>query len=173
MAFNRWADWDYDVFIPAPSAAPTRHPAPRHALCLIGLIGLFRVHPTEFSLPAPARSPPDHPRYSLTKRFAPYTHAVWVFCHRPDGRLGRHDGDLHSPLPGCCGGGLVLVFGFDLITRPGRPSSTSRPAFILSRGPWRGAALRLARLLHFLTWLILLAFGWLRCFRCHIGSPWD
>src|SRR5277367_2360413 len=78
MAFNRWADWDYDVFNPRTmrrSQLGTRRST--LILCVLALIG-FVVGCAQLNFLCLALCPVACAMilgYSLTKRFTAYTHA--------------------------------------------------------------------------------------------------
>ena len=79
-------------------------------------------------------------------------------------------GSLISPLPWLLAAGVwCWVFGFDLIYAT-QDVEFDRQAQLHSYPARHGvaAALRLARMLHLFTWLILLAFGWL----ANLGMPY-
>ncbi len=72
-------------------------------------------------------------------------------------------GSIESPLPWLpAAGGWCWVFGFDLIYAT-KNVAFDRQARLQSYPARHGvaASLRLARILHFFSWLILLSFGWL------------
>lgn len=168
MAFNRWADWDYDTFNPRTkrrSQLGTR--GTTLALCAIGLaafvFGCSRLNSLCLTL-CPVACVLIL-GYSLTKRFTVYSHAFLglALAAAPMGAWAATTGNLMSLLPWMLAAAVwYWVFGFDLIY------ATQDVEFDLQAKlhsfPARygvKAAFRLARILHFMTWLILLAFGWL------------
>jgi 4-hydroxybenzoate polyprenyltransferase len=168
MAFNRWADWDYDAFNPRTkrrSQLGTRRTT--LALCVTALVA-FVFGCSQLNFLCLALCPVACViilGYSVTKRFTAYSHAFLglALAVAPMGAWAATTGDLASPLPWMLAAAVwYWVFGFDLIY------ATQDVEFDLQAKlhsfPVRygvKAALRLARILHFLTWLILLAFGWL------------
>lgn len=175
MAFNRWADWDYDTFNPRTkrrSQLGTRRST--MVLCLIALTA-FVLGCSQLNYLCLVLCPVAVILvlgYSLTKRFTAYTHAVLglALAAAPMGAWAATTGDLNSLLPWLLAGAVwYWVFGFDLIY------STQDVDFDLQARlhsyPARygvASALRLARTLHVFTWLILLAFGWI----AHLGMPY-
>jgi len=168
MAFNRWADWDYDVFNPRTKRRSQLGTRPMTLfLCLIALaafvIGCAMLNYLCLVLcPVACLIVLG---YSLTKRFTAYTHAVLglALAAAPMGAWAATTGDLTSPLPWLLATAVwCWVFGFDLIYAT-QDVDFDRQAKLHSYPAKHGveAALRLARFLHVLTWLILLAFGWL------------
>lgn len=168
MAFNRWADWDYDVFNPRTkrrSQLGTRRMT--MVLCVISLVAfVFGCAQLNFLClmlcPVACLLVLG---YSLTKRFTSYTHAVLglALAAAPMGAWAATVGNFNSILPWLLAAAVwCWVFGFDLIYAT-QDVEFDRQAQLHSYPARRGvpAALRLARILHFLTWLILLAFGWL------------
>ena len=175
MAFNRWADWDYDTFNPRTKRRAqlgTRRST--MILCFIALAA-FVLGCSQLNYLCLILCPVAVILilgYSLTKRFTAYTHAVLglALAAAPMGAWAATTGDLHSLLPWLLAGAVwYWVFGFDLIY------STQDVDFDLQARlhsyPARygvASALRLARTLHVFTWLILLAFGWI----AHLGMPY-
>jgi 4-hydroxybenzoate polyprenyltransferase len=168
MAFNRWADWDYDVFNPRTkrrSQLGTRKTT--LALCLIALLA-FAVGSSQLNFLCLALCPLACLiilGYSLTKRFTDYSHAFLglALAAAPMGAWAATTGDLFSPLPWLLASAVwCWVFGFDLIYAT-QDVEFDRQARLHSFPARHGvpAALRLARTLHAFTWLILLGFGWL------------
>jgi 4-hydroxybenzoate polyprenyltransferase len=166
MAFNRWADWDYDAFNPRTkrrSQLGTRRGT--MILCVLALIafvvGCAQLNPLCLALCPVACL--IMLGYSLTKRFTAYSHAFLglALASAPMGAWAATRGDLYSPLPWLLAAAVwCWVFGFDLIyaTQDVEFDIQAR----LHSYPARhgiGAALRLARILHFFTWLLLLTFG--------------
>jgi 4-hydroxybenzoate polyprenyltransferase len=175
MAFNRWADWDYDVFNPRTkrrSQLGTRRLT--WILCLIAL-GAFLAGCSQLNFLCLALCPLACLMilgYSLTKRFTSYSHAFLglALAAAPMGAWAATAGNLTSPLPWLLAAAVwCWVFGFDLIYAT-QDVEFDRQAQLHSYPARYGveAALRLARSLHFFTWLILLAFGWL----AHLGMPY-
>ncbi len=168
MAFNRWADWDYDMFNPRTkrrSQLGTR--GTTLALCVLALIA-FAIGCSQLNFLCLALCPVACViilGYSLTKRFTAYSHAFLglALAAAPMGAWAATTGSLRSPLPWLLAAAVwCWVFGFDLIYAT-QDVEFDRQAKLHSFPARYGvkAALRLARILHFLTWLILLAFGWL------------
>jgi 4-hydroxybenzoate polyprenyltransferase len=168
MAFNRWADWDYDVFNPRTmrrSQLGTR--GSTLALCVIALIA-FVIGCSQLNLLCLVLCPVACAMilgYSLTKRFTDYSHAFLglALAAAPMGAWAATTGSLESPLPWLLAAGVwCWVFGFDLIYAT-QDVDFDRQAQLHSYPARHGvpAALRLARILHIFTWLILMAFGWL------------
>jgi 4-hydroxybenzoate polyprenyltransferase len=168
MAFNRWADWDYDVFNPRTkrrSQLGTR--GTTISLCVLALVA-FAVGCSQLNFLCLALCPVACViilGYSLTKRFTAYSHAFLglALAAAPMGAWAATTGSLASPLPWLLAAGVwCWVFGFDLIYAT-QDVEFDRQARLFSFPARYGvpAALRLARILHIFTWLILLAFGWL------------
>ena len=175
MAFNRWADWDYDVFNPRTmrrSELGTRRST--LALCVVALIA-FVVGCAQLNLLCLALCPVACAMilgYSLTKRFTAYSHAFLglALAAAPMGAWAATTDSLESPLPWLLAAGVwCWVFGFDLIYAT-QDVDFDRQAQLHSFPARHGvpAALRLARVLHAATWLILIAFGWL----AHLEMPY-
>jgi 4-hydroxybenzoate polyprenyltransferase len=175
MAFNRWADWDYDVFNPRTarrSELGTR--GSTLALCVVALIA-FVVGCASLNLLCLVLCPVACAMvlgYSLTKRFTAYTHAFLglALAAAPMGAWAATTGSLTSAPPWLLAAAVwCWVFGFDLIYAT-QDVDFDRQAQLHSFPARHGvaAALRLARVLHALTWLILIAFGWL----AHLGMPY-
>jgi 4-hydroxybenzoate polyprenyltransferase len=175
MAFNRWADWDYDVFNPRTmrrSELGTRRST--LVLCVLALIA-FVVGCAQLNFLCLALCPVACAiilGYSLTKRFTAYSHAFLglALAAAPMGAWAATTGSLVSPLPWLLAAGVwCWVFGFDLIYAT-QDVDFDRQAQLHSYPARHGvaAALRLARILHACTWLILLAFGWL----AHLEMPY-
>ncbi|MCE0484642.1 MAG: putative 4-hydroxybenzoate polyprenyltransferase [Methylacidiphilales bacterium] len=168
MAFNRWADWDYDMFNPRTkrrSQLGTK--TGTLVLCVVALLA-FAFGCSQLNLLCLALCPVACViilGYSLTKRFTAYSHAFLglALAAAPMGAWAATTGNLHSPLPWLLAGAVwYWVFGFDLIYAA-QDVEFDRQARLHSYPARHGvkSALRLARLLHAFTWLILLAFGWL------------
>jgi len=175
MAFNRWADWDYDTFNPRTkrrSQLGTR--GTTLALCVLALIA-FAVGCSQLNFLCLALCPVACViilGYSLTKRFTAYSHAFLglALAAAPMGAWAATTGSLESPIPWLLAAAVwCWVFGFDLIYAT-QDVEFDLQAKLHSYPAKHGvpAALRLARILHFLTWLILLAFGWL----AHLEMPY-
>ncbi len=168
MAFNRWADWDYDNFNPRTKRRAqlgTR----RLTMFLCGIaLAAFVLGCSQLNFLCLALCPVACLLilgYSLTKRFTAYTHAFLglALAAAPMGAWAATVGNFNSPLPWLLATGVwCWVFGFDLIYST-QDVEFDRQARLHSYPARHGvkAALRLARILHFMTWLILLAFGWL------------
>ncbi|HEV3272770.1 MAG TPA: UbiA-like polyprenyltransferase [Candidatus Methylacidiphilales bacterium] len=176
MAFNRWADWDYDTFNPRTkrrSQLGTRRGT--LALCSLALAA-FVFGCSQLNLLCLALCPVACALilgYSLTKRFTAYSHAFLglALAAAPMGAWAATMGNLRSPLPWMLAAAVwCWVFGFDLIYAT-QDVEFDRQAQLHSFPARHGvkAALRLARTLHVFTWLMLLAFGW----RAHLGMPYD
>jgi len=168
MAFNRWADWDYDTFNPRTkrrSQLGTRRTT--LALCVLALVA-FVFGCSQLNFLCLALCPVACALilgYSLTKRFTVYSHAFrgLALAAAPMGAWAATTGNLMSLLPWLLATAVwYWVFGFDLIYAT-QDVEFDRQARLHSFPARYGvkAALRLARILHFMTWLILLAFGWL------------
>jgi 4-hydroxybenzoate polyprenyltransferase len=175
MAFNRWADWDYDVFNPRTkrrSQLGTKRTT--MALCLFALLA-FVFGSSQLNLLTLALCPVACVimlGYSLTKRFTAYSHAFLglALAAAPMGAWAATTGNLISPLPWLLAAAVwCWVFGFDLIYAT-QDVDFDRQARLHSYPARHGvaAALRLARILHLYTWLILVAFGWF----AHLGVPY-
>ena len=171
MAFNRWADWDYDTFNPRTkrrSQLGTRRST--MMLCVIALVA-FVFGCSQLNFLCLALCPVACVMilgYSLTKRFTAYSHAFLglALAAAPMGAWAATTGNLDSPLPRLLALAVwCWVFGFDLIYAT-QDVEFDRQAKLYSYPAKYGvkAALRLARILHLLTWLILLPFGWLAGF---------
>ena len=166
MAFNRWADWDYDIFNPRTqrrSQLGTR----QRTMLLCGLALLaFVIGCAQLNLLCLALCPVACViilGYSLTKRFTAYTHAFLglALAAAPMGAWAATRGNLFSPLPWLLAAAVwTWVFGFDLIYAT-QDVEFDLQARLHSYPARHGipAALRLARLLHFVTWVLLLGFG--------------
>ena len=175
MAFNRWADWDYDVFNPRTkrrSQLGTRRMT--MILCFVALAA-FVFGCSQLNYLCLLLCPVACMLilgYSLTKRFTAYSHAFLglALAVAPMGAWVATVGNLHSPLPWLLATAVwCWVFGFDLIYAT-QDVEFDRQSQLHSYPARYGvpAALRLARSLHFFTWLILLAFGWL----AHLSLPY-
>ena len=166
MAFNRWADWDYDTFNPRTkrrSQLGTR--ALTMNLCGVALIA-FVAGCFELNLLCLALCPLACLLilgYSLTKRFTSFSHAFLglALAAAPMGAWAATRGDLYSPLPWLLAAAVwCWVFGFDLIYATQDVEFDVQARLFSYPARWGvPAALRLARTLHIFTWLILLCFG--------------
>jgi 4-hydroxybenzoate polyprenyltransferase len=168
MCFNRWADWDHDVFNPRTkrrSQLGTRRMT--MTLCIVALVafvfGCWMLNTLCLALCPVACL--IILGYSVTKRFTNYTHAVLglALASAPMGAWAATTGNLLSPLPWLLAAAVwCWVFGFDLIYAT-QDIEFARQAQLHSFPARYGAdaALRLARALHIVTWLLLCAFGWL------------
>ena len=168
MCFNRWSDWDHDVFNPRTKRRAqlgTRRMT--MALCIVALVA-FVIGCSQLNMLCLALCPVAcliMLGYSLTKHFTSYTHAVLglALAAAPMGAWAATTGNLESPLPWLLAGAVwCWVFGFDLIYAT-QDVEFDRQARLHSFPARHGveAALRLARGLHIVTWLILGMFGWL------------
>ena len=175
MAFNRWADWDFDAFNPRTkrrSQLGTRRTT--LGLCMAALVA-FVVGCSQLNFLCLVLCPVACIMilgYSLTKRFTNYSHAFLglALAAAPMGAWAATTGNLESLLPWMLAGAVwYWVFGFDLIYAT-QDVEFDRQARLYSFPARYGvpAALRLARILHIFTWLILLAFGWL----AGLGMPY-
>ena len=175
MAFNRWADWDYDTFNPRTkrrSQLSTR--GTTMGLCVVALAA-FVIGCSQLNFLCLVLCPVACVMilgYSLTKRFTAYSHAFLglALAAAPMGAWAATNGSLESPLPWLLAAAVwCWVFGFDLIYST-QDVEFDRQAQLHSYPARHGvpAALRLARVLHAMTWLILLAFGWLAA----LGMPY-
>jgi 4-hydroxybenzoate polyprenyltransferase len=175
MAFNRWADWDYDTFNPRTkrrSQLGTRRST--LVLCVIALIA-FVVGCSQLNFLCLILCPVACVMilgYSLTKRFTDYSHAFLglALAAAPMGAWAATTGSLESLLPWMLAAAVwYWVFGFDLIYAT-QDVEFDRQANLHSYPARYGvkASLRLARTLHTFTWLILLGFGWI----ADLGMPY-
>jgi 4-hydroxybenzoate polyprenyltransferase len=175
MAFNRWADWDYDTFNPRTirrSTLGTRRST--MALCVIALAA-FVFGCSQLNFLCLALCPVACVMilgYSLTKRFTAYSHAFLglALATAPMGAWAATTGSLMSLLPWMLAAAVwYWVFGFDLIYAT-QDVDFDRHAQLHSFPARYGvkASLRLARILHVFTWLILVAFGWI----ADLGMPY-
>jgi 4-hydroxybenzoate polyprenyltransferase len=175
MAFNRWADWDYDTFNPRTkrrSQLGTRRAT--LVLCVVALAAfVFGCSQLNFLclLLCPVACVLIL-GYSLTKRFTAYSHAVLglALAAAPMGAWAATTGSLMSLLPWMLAVAVwYWVFGFDLIYAT-QDVEFDQQAKLHSFPARYGvkAALRLARILHTFTWLILVAFGWI----AGLGMPY-
>ena len=168
MAFNRWADWDYDVFNPRTKRR-SQLGSRRMTMALCGIaLAAFVLGCSQLNFLCLALCPVACLLilgYSLTKRFTAYTHAVLglALAAAPMGAWAATTGELHSSAPWLLAAAVwCWVFGFDLIYAT-QDVEFDRQARLHSYPARHGvaAALRLARILHLYTWLLLLAFGWI------------
>ena len=121
MAFNRWADWDFDAFNPRTkrrSQLGTRRTT--LALCVAALIA-FVIGCAQLNFLCLVLCPVACIMilgYSLTKRFTNYSHAFLglALAAAPMGAWAATTGNLQSLLPWMLAGAVwYWVFGFDLI----------------------------------------------------------
>ena len=175
MAFNRWADWDHDMFNPRTKRRQqlgTRRST--MALCVIGLVA-FVFGCAQLNSLCLALCPVACVLilgYSLTKRFTNYSHAFLglALAAAPMGAWAATTGSLLALAPWMLAAAVwYWVFGFDLIYAT-QDIDFDRQAQLRSYPARYGvaASLRLARTLHVFTWLILLGFGWV----CRLGMPY-
>ena len=168
MAFNRWADWDYDTFNPRTkrrSQLGTRRTT--LGLCAFALAA-FVFGCSQLNFLCLVLCPVACVLllgYSLTKRFTAWSHAFLglALAAAPMGAWAATTGNLASPLPWLLAAATwYWVFGFDLIyaTQDVEFDLQARLHSFPARYGVK-ASLRLARLLHLFTWLILLGFGWI------------
>jgi 4-hydroxybenzoate polyprenyltransferase len=175
MAFNRWADWDYDTFNPRTkrrSELGTRKST--MVLCAIALAA-FIFGCAQLNFLCLALCPVACVLmlgYSLTKRFTDYSHAALglALAAAPMGAWAATTGSLMSILPWMLAAAVwYWVFGFDLIYAT-QDIEFDQQARLHSFPARYGvpASLQLARVLHIFTWLILLGFGWI----ANLGMPY-
>jgi len=175
MAFNRWADWDYDTFNPRTkrrSELGTR--ASTMILCAIALAA-FVIGCAQLNFLCLVLCPVACVLilgYSLTKRFTDYSHAVLglALAAAPMGAWAATTGSLMYLAPWMLAAAVwYWVFGFDLIYAT-QDIEFDQQARLHSFPARYGvtASLRLARTLHIFTWLILLGFGWIT----NLGMPY-
>ena len=168
MAFNRWADWDHDMFNPRTkrrSQLGSRRST--MVLCVLAL-GAFVFGCAQLNFLCLMLCPVACVMvlgYSLTKRFTAYSHAFLglALAAAPMGAWAATTGSLASIQPWMLAAAVwYWVFGFDLIYAT-QDVDFDRQAQLHSFPARYGvkASLRLARVLHIFTWLILLAFGWI------------
>lgn len=166
MAFNRWADWDFDKTNPRTAKRSTL--VTRSTACVIWFasVALFIAGAIQLNPLCGWLSPLAVLLvlgYSLTKRFTAFTHAFLglALAAAPMGAWAAVRGSLWTLTPWCLAAAVwCWVFGFDLIYAT-QDVEHDRRSQLLSFPARFGieAALVLARLLHVLTWLILLGFG--------------
>jgi 4-hydroxybenzoate polyprenyltransferase len=169
MAFNRWADWDFDRFNPRTkrrSQLGSRRLT--MVLCIFSLIA-FIFGSAELNRLCLVLCPLACViilGYSLAKRFTAYSHA-WLgiaLAIAPIGAWVAVRGTLFdSFLPWIMGAAVwCWVFGFDLIYAT-QDVEFDRQAKLYSFPARYGVqnALTLAKLLHAVTWLLLVSWGWL------------
>ena len=168
MSFNRWVDWDFDRLNPRTLQRSTL--ASRRSAWVVMLVCLgtfvwatrqinvlcFQLCPLAIAMIL---------GYSLTKRFTAYSHAFLglALAAAPMGAWAAVTGTLSNPAPWVMALAVwSWVFGFDLIygildlefdREIGLNSFPSRHGI--------SQTLLLTRLLHLLTLLALLGFGWL------------
>jgi 4-hydroxybenzoate polyprenyltransferase len=167
MAFNRWADWDFDRFNPRTrrrSKLGSRRLT--LVLCVVSLIlfvlGCYFINPLCLML-CPLACVVIL-SYSLAKRFTAYSHA-WLgvaLAIAPIGAWVAVRGSLFdSSLPWIMGAAVwCWVFGFDLIYAT-QDVDFDRQAQLFSFPARYGvpASLLLAKLLHCVTWILLFVWG--------------
>ncbi len=169
MAFNRWADWDFDknnLRTKRRSQLGTRS----LALGLCGLsLAAFALGSWELNGLCLLLCPVAIViilGYSLTKRFTAYSHA-WLGVALAIAPMGAwiavRGAMFDSLLPWILGAAVwCWVFGFDLIYAT-QDVDFDRQAQLFSFPARYGvdAAITLAKALHAVTWLLLMAWGWL------------
>jgi 4-hydroxybenzoate polyprenyltransferase len=166
MCFNRLVDWDYDVENPrtANRSKLARKPV-AIGLCLVS-IAIFKLSAFFLNPLCAVLSPVAVFLiffYSFTKRFTALSHAFLglALSAAPMGAWAAVTGELWSPAPWCLAAAVLCwVFGFDLIYAT-QDVDFDRKVGLFSFPARYGlpATLQLARVLHGLTWLILLLFG--------------
>jgi 4-hydroxybenzoate polyprenyltransferase len=166
MAFNRLVDWSYDIQNPRTQGRSRLASKPTAIGLCLGSIAVFKLGCYGLNPLCLVLSPVAVLIiffYSLTKRFTAFSHAFLglALATAPLGAWAAVTGELYAPAPYCLAAAVLCwVFGFDLIY------STQDVAFDQQVGlfsfPARfglPATFQLARALHFVTWLILIAFG--------------
>jgi 4-hydroxybenzoate polyprenyltransferase len=175
MAFNRWADWDFDVFNPRTKRrAELGTRTSTMALCAIALAA-FVIGCAQLNFLCLVLCPVACVLilgYSLTKRFTDYSHAVLglALAAAPMGAWAATTGSLIALAPWMLAAAVwYWVFGFDLIYAT-QDVDFDQQARLHSFPARYGvaASLRLARTLHIFTWLILVGFGWI----ANLGMPY-
>ncbi len=121
MAFNRWADWDYDVFNPRTKRRSTLGTR-RGTMVLCGLaLVAFVIGCAQLNFLCLVLCPVACAiilGYSLTKRFTAYSHAFLglALAAAPMGAWAATTGSLATPIPWLLAAAVwCWVFGFDLI----------------------------------------------------------
>jgi len=168
MAFNRWADWDFDLRNPRTqnrSGLASRGLA--LGLCISSLaifvLATSALNPLCFFLSPVAAA--IILGYSFSKRFTTWSHA-WLglsLSVAPMGAWAAVTGKLDSPIPCILAAGVLLwVFGFDLIYAT-QDIDFDRKARLYSMPAKMGIyrSLALARGLHVFAWLMLGFFGFM------------
>ncbi|PTY00876.1 4-hydroxybenzoate octaprenyltransferase [Verrucomicrobia bacterium LW23] len=175
MAFNRWADWQFDIANPR-TAGRSRLATRGTALALwVGCAALFVAASFALNPLCGWLSPVALALvlgYSLTKRFTAYCHAFLGFAlaAAPMGAWAAVRGDLLDLVPWTLAlAVLVWVFGFDIIYAT-QDVDYDRGAGLFSFPARYGIAnaLILARTLHVLALLALAMFGWV----AGLGPAW-
>jgi 4-hydroxybenzoate polyprenyltransferase len=179
MAFNRVADWNFDVRNPRTSGR--QHLASRLAGKLLVAAGVavfwgatWWINPLCFAL-APVAVVLVL-GYSLTKRFTACAHAFLglALAAAPMGAWAAVRGELWSAAPWVLAAGVMLwVAGFDVIYAT-QDTEFDRAAGLKSVPAWLGnaRALRVAQALHGLAWVALGAFGWVAALRWPYAVAW-
>lgn len=168
MAFNRWADWEFDKTNPRTARRSTL--VTRATACALYLLSTAAfVASAIFINPLCGWLSPLAVLlilgYSLTKRFTAYTHAFLglALAAAPMGAWAAVTGDLLTPVPWSLAAAVWFwVFGFDLIYATQDVEHDRRSG--LHSFPARygvNATLAMATLLHILAWIALAVFGWL------------
>jgi 4-hydroxybenzoate polyprenyltransferase len=166
MAFNRWADWNFDLTNPRTVRRSKLASRPTAAALTIGSLLIFSAGAFTLNPLCGWLSPVAAVLilgYSLTKRFTAFTHAFLglALAAAPMGAWAAVTGELYSPAPWCLAAAVwCWVFGFDLIyaTQDIEHDRRSR-LFSFPAQFGIAAALLMARVLHVVTWLILAVFG--------------
>jgi 4-hydroxybenzoate polyprenyltransferase len=166
MCFNRWADWDHDILNPRTKRRSELGTKPMIAGLGIVALAAFVLGCWQLNTLCLMICPVACViilGYSLTKRFTDYTHAVLgvALAAAPIGAWAATTGSLLSALPWVLATAVwCWVFGFDLIYAM-QDIEFDRQARLHSFPARYGAAaaLRLARILHIVTWLLLILFG--------------
>ncbi|PAW76785.1 MAG: 4-hydroxybenzoate octaprenyltransferase [Verrucomicrobia bacterium Tous-C9LFEB] len=168
MAFNRWADWEFDKTNPRTARRSTL--VTRATACALYSLAtaVFVVSSILINPLCGWLSPLAVLLilgYSLTKRFTAYTHAFLglALAAAPMGAWAAVTGDLLTPVPWSLAAAVWFwVFGFDLIYATQDVEHDRRSG--LHSFPARygvKATLAMATLLHILAWIALAVFGWL------------
>ncbi len=168
MAFNRWADWEFDKTNPRTARRSTL--VTRATACALYSLStaVFVVSSILINPLCGWLSPLAVLLilgYSLTKRFTAYTHAFLglALAAAPMGAWAAVTGDLLTPVPWSLAAAVWFwVFGFDLIYATQDVEHDRRSG--LHSFPARygvNATLAMATLLHILAWIALAVFGWL------------
>ncbi|HSI84101.1 MAG: UbiA-like polyprenyltransferase [Candidatus Methylacidiphilales bacterium] len=175
MAFNRWADWQFDIANPRTKGR-SRLATKQTALALWVSCALLFVAASSALNPLCGWLSPVALAlvlgYSLTKRFTSYCHAFLGFAlaAAPMGAWAAVRGDLLDLAPWTLAlAVLVWVFGFDIIYAT-QDVDYDRNAGLYSFPARHGipASLMVARVLHVLALLALVVFGVV----AHQGPLW-